>query len=168
MSGTWHEERKTSRGMSPIQEKIANELERRATELRNNSEEGLSIREAVALAAVQLGMSPDNAYEARNEVRFWDRVKKCRNRCWEWQGRRDGRGYGVFHFEGRSIPAHRYAYESRVGRIPVGLVIDHLCRNPSCVRPSHLEPVTIEENWRRGYSPNARELRRREAEEAES
>lgn len=37
-----------------------------------------------------------------------------------------------------------------VGPIPDGLVIDHLCRNPQCVNPMHLEPVTPEENTRRG------------------
>lgn len=42
--------------------------------------------------------------------------------------------------------AHRWAYELVVGPIPVGLTIDHLCRNPACVRPSHLEVVTMLEN----------------------
>jgi hypothetical protein len=152
--------------MSAREEKIAKELERRATELRARSEEGLSVREAVALAAVQLGMSPESEYEARRDIRFWEQVKKLRTRCWEWQGRKSPDGYGTFSVEGRAIPAHRYAYESRVGQIPHGLVIDHLCRNPSCVKPQHLEPVTPRENWLRGVSPSAREARRREAEES--
>jgi hypothetical protein len=53
------------------------------------------------------------------------------------------------------IRAHRFAYELLVGPIPEGLVIDHLCRNRRCVNPAHLEPVTAEENWRRGDAPSA-------------
>ncbi|MER5461634.1 HNH endonuclease signature motif containing protein [Streptomyces sp. NPDC002668] len=166
MAGDWNVERKENhRGLSGREQKLAAELERRATELRANSEEGLSIREAVALAAVQLGMSPELEYEARAEVRFWERVKKLRTRCWEWQGTKNADGYGLFSVGGQSVPAHRFAYESRVGPIARGLVIDHTCRNPSCVRPSHLEPVTSRENWLRGFSPSAIEARKRETEE---
>jgi hypothetical protein len=43
-------------------------------------------------------------------------------------------------------------YELLVGPIPAGLVIDHLCRVPSCMNPAHLEPVTNAENIRRGYA----------------
>lgn len=45
--------------------------------------------------------------------------------------------------------AHRAMYEVVVGPIPEGLELDHLCRNPRCVNPAHLEPVTGEENKRR-------------------
>lgn len=168
MTGHWHEEASRRRGLTGREQKLADELERRATELRANSEEGLSIREAVALAAVQIGMSPESEIDTRREIRFWERVKKLRTRCWEWQGGKDQNGYGHFSVEGRAIPAHRFAYESRVGPIPRGLVIDHTCRNPSCVRPSHLEPVTPRENWRRGFSPTARAARQLEAEERAS
>jgi hypothetical protein len=36
-----------------------------------------------------------------------------------------------------------------VGPVPEGLELDHLCRVTTCVRPSHLEPVTTGENVRR-------------------
>ena len=34
-------------------------------------------------------------------------------------------------------------------------MIDHLCRNRSCVRPDHLQPVTQRENTLRGMSVGA-------------
>lgn len=47
------------------------------------------------------------------------------------------------------FPAYHYSYEQENGPIPAGLEIDHLCRVPTCVRPSHLEAVTHAENMRR-------------------
>lgn len=69
--------------------------------------------------------------------------------CWEWQGARQDRGYGVLTVLGYQIRTHRYFYESLVGPVPDGLELDHLCRNPPCVNPEHLEPVTHAENMRR-------------------
>jgi hypothetical protein len=85
---------------------------------------------------------------------FWQRVDKT-DGCWLWMGERDPLGYGRFRWRGRkstSVLAHRNAYEMVVGPIPEGLTIDHLCRNPACVNPAHLEPVTNEENVRRGLA----------------
>ncbi len=45
---------------------------------------------------------------------------------------------------------HRRAYEILVGRIPDGLVPDHLCRVRHCWNPQHIELVTHGENIRRG------------------
>jgi hypothetical protein len=67
-------------------------------------------------------------------------------------------GHGLFNLgadnDRRPVRAHRFAYENLVGEIPDGLALDHLCRNPRCVNPDHLEPVTHAENVRRGYAPN--------------
>ena len=74
--------------------------------------------------------------------------------CWLWTAA-IARGYGVFWFEGRQGPAHRYAYERWAGPIPDGLQLDHLCRVRNCVNPNHLEPVTCRENLLRGETFNA-------------
>ena len=55
--------------------------------------------------------------------------------------------------------AHRLAYENIAGPIPYGLTLDHLCRNPTCVNPWHLEAVSQRENVLRGNSPMARQAR---------
>lgn len=87
--------------------------------------------------------------------------------CWEWQGHRDCLGYGRYSWRraraaGVSYFAHRALYELSVGRIPEDLQLDHLCRNPSCVNPAHLEPVTNRENQMRSpvafTASNARKM----------
>lgn len=83
------------------------------------------------------------------EDKFWDKVGKT-NDCWFWVGNQYRSGYGRFNLNRRYYQAHRYSYEIHKGKIPNGLVIDHLCRIPLCVNPDHLEAVTNRENIARG------------------
>lgn len=71
--------------------------------------------------------------------------------CWNWTAAKGVGGYGRFRSGGREpiVLPHRWSYEHYVGPIPDGLQIDHLCRNPSCVNPAHLEAVTASENCQR-------------------
>ena len=73
--------------------------------------------------------------------RFWSKVDTS-GECWTWLAGCRGGGYGSFYLNGRNRPAHRVSYEWERGPIPEGLVIDHVCRNVKCVRPSHLRAVT--------------------------
>lgn len=72
--------------------------------------------------------------------------------CWNYSGYKDRLGYGIHCYHGKYIFAYRYFYEKYKGKIPDNLVLDHLCRNTSCVNPEHLEAVTNEENCRRGIN----------------
>jgi hypothetical protein len=95
------------------------------------------------------------------EDRFWPKVQKS-DGCWEWKASKNAAGYGRFSVRlsldnWATVYAHRFAYTLVVGPIPEGLTLDHLCRNPGCVNPAHLEPVTMRENVMRGNSPIVRQ-----------
>lgn len=94
------------------------------------------------------------------EERFWSKVDKNGpvperrpdlGQCWLWTDAPLHFGHGRFTLtHKKSVKAHRFAYELLIGPIPEALVIDHLCRNPPCVNPAHLEPVTKGVNALRG------------------
>lgn len=73
--------------------------------------------------------------------------------CLEWTGATDHKGYGRIQRGGRAggtARPHVIAWELEHGPVPEGLELDHLCDNPPCVNPDHLEPVTHRENMLRG------------------
>ena len=86
------------------------------------------------------------------EERFWSKVDASGD-CWEWTAHVRATGYATYPIwnAGRVLTpyVHVFAYRCLVGEIPKGLDLDHLCRNPRCVNPDHLEPVTHRENLRR-------------------
>lgn len=95
--------------------------------------------------------------------RFWEKVQMDGDdECWLWLGTVNVTGnYGRFHInqERKCVPAHVYSYELHYGAMPKGLEIDHLCRNPRCVNPEHLEAVPHRTNVRRGLMPLVSRLR---------
>lgn len=79
--------------------------------------------------------------------------------CWLWLGAATAGGYGNYWYEGRCRRAHSVLYILNKGPIPDGLILDHLCRNPACVNPDHLEAVTNRKNIMRGNASGARATR---------
>ena len=91
------------------------------------------------------------------EERFWAKVKKLENGCWEWIGALLASGYGQFALRhNQNVSAHRISYEWENGAIPEELQLDHLCRNRKCVNPEHLQPVTKRDNILRGVGFGAK------------
>ncbi len=81
-------------------------------------------------------------------------IEDPRSGCHLWTGGVNQDGYGLVKRGKHTMMAHRWYWIQYNGPIPDGLQLDHLCRNPRCVNPDHLEPVTNRENVMRGQSPH--------------
>jgi hypothetical protein len=89
----------------------------------------------------------------KDKARFWAKVDTRGADgawCWEWEAARSEQGYGRFQFRYRLLYAHRVSVALSGVTVPDGMVVDHLCRNPACVNPSHLDVVPPRVNSLRG------------------
>lgn len=68
--------------------------------------------------------------------------------CWWWCGAISSTGHGRATIVGRrQVGSHVLAWVAAHRRlVPAGLVVRHLCDEPSCVRPEHLDIGTQLEN----------------------
>lgn len=81
------------------------------------------------------------------EERFWRKVDmRGPNACWEWNGKRNNYGYGIFHITHKRQVAHRVAYEFATGMLIGEFQIDHACHNRACCNPNHLRLATNKQN----------------------
>jgi len=101
----------------------------------------------------------DNPADPAMANRFWNKVDR-QNGCWPWTGYIDPDGYGAFPaviINGKKcIRAARIALWVSGHIIEDGLVVDHVCRNRSCVNPAHLRQITNKENVLSGVGATAR------------
>lgn len=74
----------------------------------------------------------------RSPEAFWERVDRSGEDCWPWKSGSPDEGYGAFKMDGRTILAHRRAWEITYGAIPDGALVLHRCDNRRCCRPEHL------------------------------
>ena len=69
--------------------------------------------------------------------RFNIKVNKTDN-CHNWNAAKQKQGYGMFSYDGKSMPAHRFAYLLHNGNIEENMVVHQTCENNGCVNPNHL------------------------------
>ena len=77
--------------------------------------------------------------------RFNAKIKKTEN-CHIWNAARQKQGYGMFSYDGKSLPAHRFAYLLHKGEIAENMVVHQTCENNACVNPEHLVLQTKSQN----------------------
>ena len=87
-------------------------------------------------------------YDRSIVQRFWKYVHRRQDhQCWNWIGSKTVRGgYGQLNNKGLLLKAHRLSWEINLGAIPEGMMVRHLCHNPSCCNPTHLLPGTAKDN----------------------
>lgn len=77
---------------------------------------------------------------------FWSKVSIGNpTECWLWT-KSLRQGYGVYWNGKKNVAAHRFSVEISGRDIPASMVVDHTCRNRSCVNPAHLRVVTRYQN----------------------
>jgi len=80
-------------------------------------------------------------------AKFLSKVIKKDDGCWIWRLSKDRYGYGKLRINNVTHSAHRFSYFIHGGK-PIGreLYLDHICRDRTCVNPSHLRVVTARES----------------------
>ena len=105
--------------------------------------------------------------DSKARSRFFDKIRKT-DGCWLWKAGKDKDGYGVFSLQVNNKKtmyyAHRVSYFIHHKELPQ-LPLDHLCKRRSCVRPEHLEAVTVTENNRRSDCPSGLSFRKKNCKE---
>ena len=79
--------------------------------------------------------------------RFESKVKKT-DSCHHWIAAKQKQGYGMFSYNGKSTPAHRFAYLLYKGEIAENMVVHQTCEANDCVNPEHLVLQTKSQNKR--------------------
>lgn len=99
----------------------------------------------------------ENKVARRRDIneRFWKKVDiKNLDKCWEWKAGLFPNNYGKFYVDGKTLYAHRVAWELTNEYIPKGKLVLHRCDNKKCVNPGHLYLGTYSDNSRDKWTRN--------------
>jgi hypothetical protein len=159
---------------------ISKDFELEILESRNSGLKWKELKDKYSISSDLIAkILKNNGYKYRRDLTFSDifkenlPVNKNINSCWLWKGGVRSDGYGRIKIKGKERGAHVVSYEFYVGKIPDGMVIDHVCHNSDlkcaggpeclhrkCVNPYHLEPATKAVNTLRGRGTGAKNSRK--------
>lgn len=79
---------------------------------------------------------------------FYNQKRVTDSGCWEWTRCING-GYGKVCINGKRMLVHRHSLELHLKRpVPKELEVRHMCHNPICFNPEHLQEGTHYQNMR--------------------
>lgn len=88
------------------------------------------------------GRPPTDVY-----TRIESHITKSENGCWEWNGLKNEAGYGMVRLYGKNCRVHRIVLSKKLNReLTSSEITRHLCNNPPCCNPEHLEVGTTQDN----------------------
>lgn len=88
--------------------------------------------------------------DGTKEGKFWARVEKKEDGCWNWIGSvSTDAGYAQMLWEGSPRPAHRIAWQLLKGEMPSGKMLVNQCGTRTCVNPEHWEAHALDEKKER-------------------
>ena len=93
----------------------------------------------------------------RVKDRAYKKIVRAVNGCWISTYSVASHGYAQIGWSNRAagerhiVLAHRASWEKVNGPVPVGMTLDHLCREKRCVNPAHLRLMDNFENGRRTH-----------------
>lgn len=89
------------------------------------------------------------------EARIGEQIVPLESGCWFHIS---GAEYPIVRIseQDRPVKLHRWVYETLVGPIPPRRHLHHLCMDPRCVNPSHLQPLTPSQHRRAHMAANGR------------
>ena len=97
-----------------------------------------------------LGRPPIDVYQ-----RIMRNITKTPKDCWEWNGFKNEAGYGMIWLDGKQSRVHRIVLSRKLDRPLTDIeVTRHICNNPPCCNPDHLQVGTTQDNIRDMVSVN--------------